>query len=37
MTLYLFVSDKQLHKPLPLPVQVMMINADQIVSVYDNR
>jgi hypothetical protein len=37
MTFNLFVSDKQLDKPFPLPVQVMMINADQIVSVYDNR
>jgi hypothetical protein len=37
MTFYLFVSDKQLDKPFPLSVQVVMINADQIVSVYNNR
>jgi len=36
MTLYLSVSDKQLDKPFPLPVQVMVANADQIVSVNNN-
>lgn len=37
MTFYLFVPDKQLDKLFSLPVQVMMINADEIVSVYNNR
>lgn len=37
MAFYLFVCDKQLDELFPLPVQIIMINADQVVPVYDNR
>jgi len=36
MAFYLFVSDKQLDELFPLSVEVIMINADQVVAVYYN-
>ncbi len=37
MAFYLLISDKQLDEIFPLPVEVIMINADQVVAVYYNR
>ncbi len=37
MTFYLFVFDKQLDELLPLPVEVIMRNADEVIPVYDDR
>jgi hypothetical protein len=37
MAFYLFIFDEQLDELFPLPVQVVMLNAGQIVSVYDDR
>jgi hypothetical protein len=37
MTFYLFIFDEQLDELFPLPVQVVMLNADEVVSVYDDR
>ena len=36
MAFYLFIFNKLEYEPLPLPVEVIMINADQVVAVYDN-
>jgi len=36
MAFYLFVSDKQLDELFPLSVEVIMINADEVVAVYYN-
>jgi hypothetical protein len=36
MAFYLFVSDKQLDELFPLSVEVIMINADQVVAVNYN-
>lgn len=37
MAFQLFIFDKQPDELFPLSVQVIMINADKVVSVYDNR
>jgi hypothetical protein len=36
MAFYLFIFDELEDEPLPLPVEVIMINADQVVAVYDD-
>jgi hypothetical protein len=36
MTFYLFIFDELMDEPLPLSVEVIMINADQVVAVYND-
>jgi len=36
MAFYLFIFDELEDEPLPLSVEVIMINADQVVTVYDD-
>jgi len=36
MTFYLFIFDELKNEALPLLVQVIMINTDQVVAVYDD-
>ena len=36
MTFYLFICDELKNEALPLLVQVIMINTDQVVAVYDD-
>jgi hypothetical protein len=37
MTFYLFIPNKLEDEPLPLFVEVIMVDADKVVAVYDNR
>jgi len=37
MAFYLFIFDEQLDELFPLPVQVVMLNADQVVTVNNDR
>jgi len=36
MAFYLFIFYELQDEALPLPVEVIMINADQVVAVYDD-
>ena len=36
MAFYLFIFNKLEDELLPLPVEVIMINTDQVVAVYDD-